>query len=439
VKKVVISGAGLVGSFLALMMKKRGHDVYVFEKRDDMRKADYEGGRSINLVATSRALNAFQKAGIKEDVLDITVPVYGRMMHSREGELTYQPYGRDRSECNYSVSRSLLNVLLMNKAEEAGVKFNFEKTLSSLDFENNIAHFDDEISFDLFFGADGAGSQTRKEMLRVMPDASESVDFIDSDYKELFMPAGEKGEYVIDKDSLHIWPRGHHMLMALPNLAGSFTITAYLPKKGDDSFDNLKNESDVLEFFKSEYGDSVSLMPGFEKEYFENPQGRLGTVRMSKWNYKGSVALVGDAAHSIVPFFGQGMNCGMEDCSVIGDLIDEHGDDFEKIFEAYDQHQRPNGNAIADMALDNFIEMQKRVGDPKFLLKKKVEQILEKEYPDKYRSRYGLVMYTLTTYAEAQRIGEVQSAFLDDVVKGVDNIEDVDHSKLKQFIHSSSF
>jgi kynurenine 3-monooxygenase len=249
-EKIVVSGAGLVGAFWALALKKRGFEVELYEKRSDMRAESADGGRSINLIATSRALNAFTAVGILDDIKKIVVPVTGRMMHSLEGDLTYQPYGRDESECNYSVSRALLNITLLNKAEDAGVKIFFSHELESLDPDNGMARFSGkEVRFDRFFGADGAGSITRKELLRLMPEAKESVDFISSDYKELLMPATSDGDYPIEKKALHIWPRGNHFLMALPNLDGSFTMTMYLPKTGEDSFEKLKTKEDVTAFF----------------------------------------------------------------------------------------------------------------------------------------------------------------------------------------------
>lgn len=435
-KKVVISGAGLVGSFWALALKKKGYHVELFEKRSDMRLEGAEGGRSINLVATSRGLNAFAAAGVLDEVRKIIVPVTGRMMHSMEGDLTYQPYGRDESECNYSVSRSLLNKTLMTEAEKAGVTIHFEKELVSLDTEEKVATFSKgtKVQYDLFFGADGAGSPTRKTILSLIPDATESVDFIDSDYKELLMPSGPAGEYPMEKKALHIWPRGDHMLMALPNLDGSFTMTVYLPQKGERSFENLKTKEDVSAFFEKFYSSSVPFMPNFAEEFFENPQGKLGTVRMSHWVYKDQVALIGDAAHAIVPFFGQGMNCGLEDCTVLLALMEKYPEDWEKIFSEYDQFQRPNGNAIADMALENFIEMRDKVGDERFLLKKAIEHKIESTFSDRYRARYGMVTYTLIPYRLALKAGLIQQEILDELSKGVASVDEVDMEKAEQLV-----
>ncbi len=434
-EKIVISGAGLVGAFWALAMKKRGHEVELYEKRSDMRLDSADGGRSINLIATSRALNAFTTVGILDEVKKIVVPVTGRMMHSLSGDLTYQPYGRDESECNYSVSRSLLNITLLNEAEKAGVKIIFSHELESLDPDAGKAKFGGKTtSFDRFFGADGAGSLTRKELLRLMPNESESVEFIDSDYKELLMPAGSNNEYLMEKKALHIWPRGNHMLMALPNLKGSFTMTMYLPKTGEDGFENLKTKEDVTKFFEKYYKSAIPHMPDFANEYFENPQGKLGTVRMSKWVYKDKVALMGDAAHSIVPFFGQGMNCGMEDCFYLLSFIEKHGESWQKVFEDYDRYQRPNGNAIADMALENFVEMKEKVGDERFLLKKAVEHKIENLFPEKYRARYGMVTYTLIPYATAQKAGVIQNKILDELIDGISDVSELDVKKAETLI-----
>lgn len=434
-EKIVIAGAGLVGSFWALALKKKGYEVELYEKRPDMRKDSVDGGRSINLVATSRGLNAFEAAGILNEVKKIVVPVTGRMMHSLDGELTYQPYGRDESECNYSVSRALLNVTLLNEAEKAGVKIFFEKEMEKLDPERGIAIFSgEEVSFDRLFGADGAGSPTRKELLRLMPEATETVDFISSDYKELLMPAGDNNSYPIEKKALHIWPRGDHMLMALPNLDGSFTMTAYLPQKGERSFESLKTKEDVEEFFEKYYKSSVPHMPNFADEFFENPQGKLGTVRMSNWVYKDKVALVGDAAHAVVPFFGQGMNCGLEDCFYLLTYMNQFPNNWEKIFEEYDKNQRPNGNAIADMALENFVEMRDKVGDERFLLKKAVEHKIENEFPEKYRARYGMVTYTLIPYRYAKEAGLIQNEILNELTEGISSPDQVDLKKAEKLI-----
>jgi kynurenine 3-monooxygenase len=325
---------------------------------------------------------------------------------------------------------------MLDEAQKAGAKIYFEHSLESLDVESKSAVFSGtEVTFDRFFGADGAGSLTRKALLKLMPQVTEKVDFIDSDYKELFMPAGEKGDYPIDKKSLHIWPRGDHMLMALPNLNGSFTMTVYLPRSGDNGFEKIKNSEDVRAFFEKHYPDSREYMPEYASEFMENPQGRLGTVKVSSWVYKDKVALVGDAAHAIVPFFGQGMNCGMEDCFYLLSFLKKHSWDWEKAFEEYDRRQRPNGNAIADMALENFVEMKDKVGDAQFLLKKKIEHKIETTFPDLYRSRYGMVTYTLIPYSLAQKAGVIQDEILEELSSSIDSVDQLDLNKALELIN----
>ncbi len=433
-RNIVISGAGLVGSLWAYTLKKRGYNVRLFEKRSDMRKEGAEFGRSINLIVTSRGINALKQVGLEEDVLKITVPVTGRMMHSLEGELAYQPYGRDDSECNYSISRSQLNALLMDKAEREGVEIIFDSGLEALDLEKKKARFreKEEVSWDLFFGCDGAASATRKAFVD-SGVARDHTEWLGVDYKELFAPAKE-GQYVLEKKALHIWPRGCHMFMALPNLDGSFTMTLYMPDQGDISFEKLETEEHVLNYFREYYGDSVSLMPGFEKDFFQNPQGRLGTVRCSKWHYRGVAALLGDAAHAIVPFFGQGMNCGFEDIFYLTNLLDKFGDNWDKTLEKYDRLQRPNGNAIADMAVENFTEMAEKVGSDQFLLRKKVESKIEKVFSSKYRSRYGMVTYTLIPYVYAQEAGRIQDEILNQLCSTIQSVEEVDFEKAENLI-----
>jgi kynurenine 3-monooxygenase len=438
--KMVISGAGLVGSLLAYTLKNRGFEVELYEKREDMRRDDLDGGRSINLIVTSRGMNALKEVGLLEEVLAITVPVMGRMMHDRKGKLTYQPYGRDDSECNYSISRGELNKLLLTKAEEAGVKIIFENELLNIDFEKNIAQFSDakNISFDQFFGCDGAASPTRKAMIDAYGEEGESlhwVEWLGSEYKELLMPADSNGEYQIEKNALHIWPRGSHMLMALPNQGGSFTMTLYNPEDSEYSFDNFKSREEVEKHFKEEYPDAISLMPEYQKEYLDNPNGKLGTVRMKKWFFQDKAILLGDAAHAVVPFFGQGMNCGFEDIFYLTRFMDHYKNDWEKVFKDYDRIMRPNGNAIADMAIENFTEMKDKVGAPGFLLRKKVETLIEKNFSDCYRSRYGMVTYTLIPYLFCQEIGLIQNEILDELCEGISVANEVDMKKAEMLIN----
>jgi kynurenine 3-monooxygenase len=422
-RKVVIAGAGLVGSLLAIWLKQKGFDVELYEKRADTRAKAHttlSEGRSINLIITSRGLNALAKTNLLSEVIHFVVPVYGRTMHSVKGELAYQPYGRDNSECNYSISRGQLNEFLMDKAESLGVKIHFSHELRTVNFNQHEAAFNfggtnKTVTYETLFSAEGAGSVARKEFVEFSGSAAQaSTVWLDSDYKELILPKTNGDDYAIAKNSLHIWPRGSHMLMALPNRDGSFTMTLYLPKKGGyPSFEKTKTRDEIMNLFNTEFADVVPLMPDLVDDFLTHQQGALGTVRANPWVFEDSFALVGDAAHAIVPFFGQGMNLGFEDCVCLMQSLDEMNGDWASALKKYDHFQRPNANAIADMALENFIEMRDAVGKPDFLLRKKVEAIIESKFADKYRSRYGMIAYTLIPFARAQEAGRIQDRILD--------------------------
>lgn len=439
--RVVIAGGGLVGSLLAVMMRGRGHEVAILEKRADPRKSSQDLGRSINLVLTSRGLNALENVGLLKEALEISVPVTGRMMHSKAGELTYQAYGRDESECNYSISRLELNKFLLSAAEKKGVSLYFESSVDSIDFDQKVVAFGKDkkniLQYDILFGADGAGSKVRQILQGVSSDFKVETDFLSSGYKELFLPANSFGQPLLEKNALHIWPRGSHMLMALANLDNSFTMTLYMPHEEKDlSFKSIQGASMIERFLGEEFPDALSLMPNALKDYQQNPVGHLGTVRAQPWAFGSSVALIGDAAHAIVPFFGQGMNCGFEDCVYLNMFLNESDGHWQKALNDYDYFQRPNANAIADMALENFLEMQDKVADSNFLLKKKVEALLEKEFPNEYRSRYGMVTYTLIPYVACQAIGVIQSKILRSLCENVKRPEDVNLSLAKKLIDS---
>ncbi len=428
-KKIVIAGAGLVGSLLAVALKKRGHDVYLFEKREDIRLKNRGAGRSINLIITAKGIRPLQQLGLWDKVKTITSPVAGRLMHSTEGELAYQPYGKDKTECNHSVSRGELNCLLNDEAEKAGVKILFNSTLKRLDLDKKIATFEngESYSYDLLFGADGTNSATRQAMISTLGSKSEyKVEPFGTDYKEMTMPS-LNGKYAMDEHSLHIWPRGNHMLMGLPNRDGSFTMTLYMPKEW---FDKFKAPGAFEEYFRKYYADAVALMPDFVKDYEDNAQGNLGIVRMNPWVYGDQIALLGDACHAMVPFFGQGMNSGFSDVQFLLDQMNTHLDDYETIMKNYNEFQKPSGDAMADMSLENFTEMCDKVGDAKFLLRKKVENKLEKTFPSEFRSRYGLVTYTLIPYHLVKEVGMIQDKVLDSLCENLTDPEDVnlDHA-----------
>lgn len=435
-RNIMIIGAGLVGSLLAVLFRKKGYEVSLFEKRPDIRKVRLNADRSINLVITSRGLNGLDQAGLLDQALKLSVPIFGRMIHPVSGDLAYQPYGNE-SECNFSISRSKLNEFLLDAAEAAGAKLHFEHGFHDVDFGEKSVTFacpgqlDQVVKYDLMFGTDGAGSRVRKMLCDKLPQYfSEKTDWLEADYKELFLPAGHDGKYLLEKNALHIWPRGSHMMMGLANLDGSFTMTLYMPK---EKMAGVRSRRDVEELFKSEFPDAIPLMPDYQDEFINHPQGRLGTVRTTRWVYEDSVVLLGDAAHAIVPFFGQGMNSGFEDCTELMRFIGGDSSWAEALAD-FEKTQKANANAIADMALENWSEMRDKVGDTRFLLRKKVEALLEKKFPQYYKSRYGMVTYTLNPYVQAKAAGRIQDKILARLCENLERAEDISYQRAEEML-----
>ncbi len=437
--EITIVGGGLVGCLLAIYLRRHGVAVRVLEARSDMRASGAAGGRSINLVVTERGLRALDVVGLKQQALELTVPVTGRMIHAEDGSRVFQPYGRDVSECNYSISRAELNVFLMNQAEACGARFEFEQPLAAADLDTGQLTVEGQggrrtVDADVVIGADGAASAVRRAMVQ-RPGFEDSAELLAHGYKELLIPADANGGYRIEKHALHIWPRGRVMLMALPNLDGSFTVTLYLPQKGPSGFAELDSGAAIEGFFAREFPSSVALMPDLVGHFRANPTGELGTVRCRPWHVDGRALLIGDAAHAIVPFFGQGMNCGFEDCRILDELLTDRGlDDLAATFRAFDAARKPNADAIADMALENFVEMRDRVGDPAFRLRKEVEHRLESAFPEEYRSRYSMVMYSHIPYATAQAAGRIQEELLAEICRDLETADDLDLSDARRKI-----
>lgn len=413
-EKVTILGAGLVGSLLSIFLAKKGYQVTIFEGRSDMRRAGAEGGRSINLALSRRGLKALEAVGLEEIIQTACIPMHGRMIHDLKGNQELQPYGKEGEFIN-SISRSGLNILLMNAAEEAGARIIFERKCSHVDYKQNITQFGNEsVESDWIFGADGAFSALRNSFLKTSL-FNYSQNYISAGYKELCIPPTESGGFAIEPHALHIWPRGDYMLIALPNLDKSFTCTLFYPMKGERSFEQLKDEDAVRDLFNQAFPDTLEIMPSLQKDFFSNPTSGLVTVRCSPW-VKGKSALIGDAAHAIVPFYGQGMNAGFEDCYVFNELLDEYGGLSEEMLLHYDTLRKPDADAIADLALYNFIEMRDKVADPKFLLQKKIEKKLNQLYPDKWVPLYSMVTFSDHRYSEALAIGLKQQNIMDHVL-----------------------
>jgi kynurenine 3-monooxygenase len=428
-KETIIVGAGLVGSLLSIYLSKRGYKVKIFERRGDMRREKVSAGRSINLALSDRGIKALEEVGIMEEIKKIAIPMHGRFLHNADGSTAYQPYGQEGQYIN-SVSRGELNKKLIGLAEEHGVEIFFNEKCETANWKKNIVHFENTVnpesssfSFDLLFGSDGAYSAARL-MHQLQHDKFQYQQYyIDFGYKELTIPAGSNGEFLMDKNALHIWPRGNYMLIALPNIDGSFTCTLFFPFDGEPSFKSLDTKEKVDAFFKTTFADAYNLMPTLKEDFFHNPTSSLVTVKCFPWVREDKFALIGDAAHAIVPFFGQGMNCGFEDCRVLNELIDKHNDDWSLILDEYQNLRKPDADAIAELALNNFVEMRDKVGDPKFLLQKKIEAAFSKKHPDKWTPAYAQVTFSpQIRYSDALKNSIKQEAIMQQVMK-MDDIE----------------
>jgi kynurenine 3-monooxygenase len=429
-KNINIVGAGLVGSLLSIYLAKRGHKINIFERRADMRKTSGYAGRSINLALSDRGWRGLQGVGIEDEIKKFAIPMYGRQIHNLDGTQVFQPYGK-KEQAIYSVSRAEINMRLMDLAEQQdNVKIHFDERCANIDratltahFENNSTQEKTSYKSDLLFGADGAFAASRLNMQLSSDRFEYNQHYITAGYKELIIPPGPNGEFLLEKNALHIWPRGSFMMIALPNPDGNFTCTLFMPFEGEKSFAKLKTKEDVKKFFEEEFASAVPLMPTLLDDFFNNPTSSLVTVKCFPWTFDHKIALIGDAAHAIVPFYGQGMNCGFEDCVVLNELIDKHGEDWTAILDEYQALRKPDGDAIADMAEANFIEMRDKTADKTFLLQKKIEARFAEKYPDKWIPFYSMVTYSPhIRYSTALREGQRQQAIMDKVM-ATPNIE----------------
>ncbi len=455
--RVIIIGAGLAGSLLAIYLAKRGIGVDIFEARSDMRKEEVDAGRSINLALSDRGIAALREVGMDQYMLDEAVPMYGRMIHSLSGETKLLPYSGREGEYINSVSRAGLNIALMNEAEKyPGVNFIFNERCVDFHPASGEVTFASgrSITGDTVIATDGAGSMVRQSMERSVANFESSSVFLEHGYKELHIPPGPEGEFQLEKNALHIWPRHQFMMIALPNADGSFTCTLFLAHKADAvptgrnptgregalsnaergignaelnpkskiqnpksdgvsaSFDQLVDADSLLEFFNLEFPDAVSLMPTLVDDFFSNPTGQLGTVKCWPWNVEAKALLLGDSAHALVPFYGQGMNCAFEDVRVLDSLVEKHDTDWATVYEEYGKLRKINTDAIADMAEENFYEMRDATADPVFQRKRELETKLEQTYPD-YFSKYSMVTFREDLpYSIAKEKGNAQDRLL---------------------------
>ncbi len=434
-RNITILGAGLVGSLLAIILRKRGYEVTVYERRPDMRREAIGAGRSINLAMSARGWYALELAGLKEEMEALAIPMLGRFLHQPDGTNAFQPYGKN-NEAIFSVSRGELNKKLMTLAEKNGVTIHFNQRCTKVDVLDNRLHLQEPdskekvVEADLLFGADGAFSSLRNSYTYVDRVNSDQT-YLEYGYKELNIPPAKNGNCMMEKNALHIWPRGKYMMIALPNTDHTFTCTLFMPFEGENSFEKLTTEAEVTDFFNKHFADAVPIMPTLLKDFFHNPTASLITTHIFPWHYKDKSALIGDAAHAIVPFYGQGMNAGFEDCTILSRLMDKLGDDWAAILKAYEMKRKPNGDAVAQLALNNFVEMRDKVADANFLERKKIEKELGRHYPEQFVSVYEMVSFSHTPYQTALQCIRAQDGLLQHIMHEGDffsNISKADFS-----------
>ena len=422
-KNVIIIGAGLVGSLWAVYLSKAGYKVTIYERRSDIRKAEISAGKSINLALSNRGWKALDAVGVGDEIRKIAIPMYGRMMHDTNGNLTYQQYGKD-GQAIYSVSRGKINATMMDIAENYGdATIHYNHECIKVDPVKGIVHLKNtetveelEKQADLVFGADGAFSAVRYTSMQKLDRFNYSQNYISDGYREILLPANADGSYQMDKNALHIWPRGRFMLIALANEDGSFTCTLFMPHEGDaNAFDKLKSKADVDQFFKTTFPDFYDMMPSVAEAWEDHPLSSLAIVRCYPWT-AGKVALMGDAAHATVPFYGQGMNAGFEDCTVLSDLMKKHNENWAAIFDEYSETRKPDGDALQDLSLYNYHVMRDYVADPDFLLRKKIEAKFSTLYPEKWMPLYSQVTFSSIRYSDAIKRGKFQDQIMDQIM-----------------------
>ncbi|MEO8002562.1 MAG: NAD(P)/FAD-dependent oxidoreductase [Arenimonas sp.] len=438
-KKISIAGAGLAGALLATLLARKGWQVEVFEKRPDPRLKGYEGGRSINLALAERGLQALREAGLNDAVMQQAVMMRGRMVHMKNGDSQLQRYGKDDSEVIWSVHRGELNITLLNAAEAAGAKIIFNQRIDNIDFDKKNIHLINdhdrsttELNFDVLIGADGAGSGVRTA-LKQQNHLTERFESLGHSYKELEIPPNAAGEFQLEANALHIWPRGGYMCIALPNTEKTFTVTLFLPNVGDPSFETLPDLAAARKFFEDDFADALPLMPNFDDDFINNPSSGLSTLYCDNWHLDGRVVLLGDAAHAMVPFHGQGMNCAFEDCLALVHHI-EYSENWESAFKQFEQERKPNAFAIQTMALENYIEMRDRVDDPDFLLQRQLERLLAERHPGVFIPRYAMVSFSRVPYQVAYERGLLQRALLIKATEGKQTLAEIDVTKLDEKI-----
>lgn len=435
---MTIIGAGLAGALCALYLARRGYDVELFESRPDLRLSPIDYGRSINLALSCRGITGLESMNLMDDVRKIIVPMRARAIHESNGTIHYQPFGRHQEEYINAISRTDLNGLLLNKLEaEAHIRIHFDSKLHHLDVENKkmIVENKDgillEYTYHRLIGADGASSKVR-EILKQEQRVEARRDYLDHGYKELSI--SKQHTQGLAREHLHLWPRDSFMLLGNPNPDDSITGTLFLANEGKNSFSTLTDEYRLIDFFKKEFPDTLLLMPHLVDEYFGNPTGKLSTITCSPWYFRDDCLLIGDAAHGIIPFFGQGMNCAFEDCRILNNLLEQHKDDWSKVLPVFYQQRKINTDAVAQMSMDNYHEIHSDIRNPAFNLKKQVEHELMMRYPTRYVSKHVLVMFTNTPYVVAQACGRLQAKLLEQICCDIDEMSEVNWKKVDDLL-----
>ncbi|MEE2953824.1 MAG: NAD(P)/FAD-dependent oxidoreductase [Bacteroidota bacterium] len=440
-KKITIVGAGLVGSLSAIYMSQRGYKVDIYERRNDLRADIITAGKSINLALSERGWKALKKVGVHTAVKEIAIPMEKRIMHDLEGGIYEQMYGNP-GQAIFSVSRVKLNVLMMDLAEKNGVNLFFNE--KCIDIDPNIPHVILEntdngshktVVSDIIIGADGAFSRVRSQIVKKNKHEF-SDQYIKHGYKELLIPANKDGSYKLDKNGLHIWPRGDFMLIALANLDGSFTCTLFAPFKGVDSFETLKDKDSIEKYFEKMFPDFYPLINDLYKQFQDNPTSSLGIIKTYPWHVQDKVILLGDSAHATVPFYGQGMNCGFEDCRILDKLLDKYSSNIKKAFKEYSLIRKPNGDGLQSLSMHNFVVMRDKTADPLFLLQKKIEQKFAQKYPEKWTPLYSMVSFTNIPYSEAWEIGMRQENLMKTIMEIDDIAEKWDTEEIMQKMYN---
>jgi kynurenine 3-monooxygenase len=420
-KDIAIIGSGLIGSLLAIYLKRLGHKITVFDRRPDIRTIQFSG-RSINLAMSDRGWKALAEVGIEEEIKKIAIPLYKRAMHVNGKPVYFQKYGKEE-EAIWSISRGSLNRKMIDLAENAGVIFRFNEKVWDIDLPEAQLYTGatekgewKAYNYDIVFGCDGAFSRIRHKMQR-RSRFDYSQDFLEVGYKELTILPNDDGTHKLEKNSFHIWPRGNFMFIAMPNQDGSFTCTLFLPFEGEVSFENIKTKTKAKEFFKTYFPDVIKEIDNLAEDFFKNPTSAMVTMKCYPWTYWDKVALVGDSAHAIVPFYGQGMNAGFEDIYILNNFISQYGDEWERIFQEYQKKRKPDADAIAELSYRNFVEMSSKTADPLFLLQKKIEKHFAEKYPDKWIPVYSRVTFSDQPYSDALAIGDEQEKIMEQVMQ----------------------